>query len=61
MISADVKIDDIQKSKRLTLKILQCVSYHMDPSSGSDNLYLIEITYNGSKMFIMWVVGVITP
>ena len=29
-----------------------------DPSSGSDNLCLIEITYNGSRVFIMCVVGV---
>jgi hypothetical protein len=29
-----------------------------DPSSGSDNLYLIEITYNGSVVLIMCVVGV---
>jgi len=29
-----------------------------DPSSGSDNLYLIEITYNGSIVLIMCVVGV---
>ena len=29
-----------------------------DPSSGSDNLYLTEITYNGSNVVIMCVVGV---
>jgi len=29
-----------------------------DPSSGSDNLYLTEITYNVSNVFIMCVVGV---
>jgi hypothetical protein len=29
-----------------------------DPSSGSDNLYLIEITYNGSNVLIMCVVSV---
>ena len=29
-----------------------------DPSSGSDNLYLIEITYNGSNVLIVYVVGV---
>jgi len=29
-----------------------------DPSSGSDNLYLIEITCNGSNVLIMCVVGV---
>ena len=29
-----------------------------DPLSGSDNLYLIEITYNGSNVLIMCVVGV---
>jgi len=29
-----------------------------DPSPGSDNLYLIEITYNGSVVLIMCVVGV---
>ena len=27
-----------------------------DPSSGSDNLYLIEITCNGSNVLIMCVV-----
>jgi type III secretory pathway component EscS len=30
----------------------------MDPSSGNDNLYLIEITYNGSNVLIKCVVGV---
>jgi hypothetical protein len=30
----------------------------LDESSGSDNLYLIEITYNGSNVLIMCVVGV---
>jgi len=54
----DVKIYVIQKSKRHTLKILQHVSDHKDPSPGSDNLYLIEITYNGSIVLIMRVVGV---
>ena len=29
-----------------------------DPSSGSDNLYLTEITYNGSNVLLMCVVGV---
>jgi hypothetical protein len=29
-----------------------------DPSSGSDNLYLIEITYDGSYVPIMCVIGV---
>ena len=29
-----------------------------DPSSGSDNLYLFEITYDGSHVFIMCVIGV---
>ena len=29
-----------------------------DPSSGSDNLYLTEITYNGSNVLIMCVVGI---
>ena len=29
-----------------------------DPSSGSDNLYLTEITYNGSDVLIMCVVSV---
>jgi len=29
-----------------------------DPSSGSDNLYLTEITCNGSQIFIMCVIGV---
>jgi hypothetical protein len=29
-----------------------------DPSSGSDNLYLTEITYNGSNVLVMCVVGV---
>jgi hypothetical protein len=29
-----------------------------DPSSGCDNLYLIEITYYGSVVLIMCVVGV---
>jgi len=29
-----------------------------DPSSGSDNLYLTEITHNGSVVFIMCMVGV---
>jgi len=29
-----------------------------DPSSGSDNLYLTEITCSGSQIFIMCVVGV---
>jgi len=29
-----------------------------DPSSGSDNLYLTEIIYNGSVVLIMCVVGV---
>ena len=29
-----------------------------DPSSRSDNLYLIEITHNGSVVFIMCVVGI---
>ena len=28
-----------------------------DPSSGSDNLYLTEITYNGSNVLIICVVG----
>jgi hypothetical protein len=28
-----------------------------DPSSGSDNLYLIEITYNGSVVLIMCIVN----
>ena len=32
-----------------------------DPSSGSDILYLIEITCNGSQIFIMCVVGVCDP
>jgi hypothetical protein len=32
-----------------------------DPSSVSDNLYLIEITYNGSVVLIMCVVGVWRP
>jgi len=30
----------------------------LDPSSGSDELYLIEITYNVSIVLIMCVVGV---
>jgi len=30
----------------------------LDPSSGNGNLYLTEITYNGSNMIIMCVVGV---
>jgi len=55
---ADVKTYVIQKFKRHTLKILQHVSDHMDPSSRSDNLYLIEITYNGSIVLIMCVFGV---
>jgi len=55
---ADVKIYVIQKSKRHTLKILQHASDHKDPASGIDNLYLIEITYNGSIMLIMCLVGV---
>jgi hypothetical protein len=55
---ADVKIYVIQRSKRQTLKILQHVSGHIGPSSGSDNLYLIEITYDGSNVLIMGVVGV---
>ena len=29
-----------------------------DPSSGSDKLYLTEITYNGSNVLIMCVFGV---
>ena len=29
-----------------------------DPSSGSDNLYLTEITYNGSNVLIMCMVSV---
>ena len=29
-----------------------------DPSSGSDDLYLTEITYNGSNVLIMCVIGV---
>jgi hypothetical protein len=28
-----------------------------DPSSGSDNLYLTEITYNGLDVLVMRVVG----
>ena len=48
--TADVKIYVIQKSKRHTLKILQHASDHKDPASGIDNLYLIEITYNGSNV-----------
>ena len=55
---SDIKIYVTQKSKRHTLKILQHVSDHVDPSSGSDNRYLIEITYNGSIALIMCVVGV---
>jgi hypothetical protein len=30
----------------------------LDPSSGSDNLYLIEITNGGSYVLIMCVIGV---
>jgi hypothetical protein len=29
-----------------------------DPSSGRDNMYLTEITYNGSNVLFMCVVGV---
>jgi hypothetical protein len=29
-----------------------------DPSSGNDNLYLTEITFNGSNVLIMWMVGI---
>jgi len=56
--TADVKIYVIQKSKRHTLKILQHASDHKDPSSGSDNLYLTQSTYNGSIVLIICVVGV---
>ena len=56
--TADVEVYFIQKSKRHTLKILQHVLGHIDPSSGSDNLYLIEITYKDSFALIMCVVVV---
>jgi len=29
-----------------------------DPSSGSDNLYLVEITYDGSHVLFMCLIGV---
>jgi hypothetical protein len=29
-----------------------------DPSSGSDSLYSVEITYNGSHVPVMCVIGV---
>ena len=54
----DYKICIIQKSKRHTLKYSNLFRITWDPSSGSDELYLIEITYNGSIVLIMCVVGV---
>ena len=41
--SADVKIYIIQKSKRHTLKYYNMFRITWDPSSGSDELYLIGI------------------
>ena len=54
----DVKIYFIQKSKRHTLKYSSMFRITQDPSSGRDELYLIEIIYNGSIVLIMCVVGV---
>jgi len=54
----EVKIYIIQKSTRHTLKYSNMFRITYDPSSGSDKMYLIEITYNGSIVLLMWVVGV---
>jgi len=43
----DFKIYIIQKSKRHTLKYSNMFGITQDPSSGRDELYFIEITYNG--------------
>ena len=54
----DVKICITQKFKRHTLKYTNMFPITNDPSSGSDELYLIEIPYNVSIVLIMCVVGV---
>jgi hypothetical protein len=54
----DIKIYVVSKSKRHIKNYSNMFRITQDPSSGSDNLYLTETTYNGSNVLVMCVVGV---